>query len=250
MIKCVIIDDEKPARDEISFLVKEHGGFDILGIYDSAKSFLENLSNLDMDLLFVDINMPGMTGIELVEHLRMHHMTVHVVFITAYDDFAIKAFELHAVDYLLKPVSADRMSDCLSRVTEHLNDHSYDEKFSQLMNKISKSKSEHISFHKDGKIVPIKLTDIIYIKAENKGTYVKTLKGSFNTSIQLREFEKRLMEEDFFKCHRSYLINLSYIEHIEPWFNRTYQVDLTSCEEKIPISRNYVQDFKDLMNIL
>ncbi len=250
MIKCIIVDDEKPARDEISYLINAYGEFDIVETFDNAKSVLENIKSLDVDVIFVDINMPVMSGIELVDHLRQLKLNYHVVFITAYDDYAIKAFELNAVDYILKPVSKERMAQTLKRIKVEMDEERYDLKINQLMQQISKGKPEHLCFHRDGKIVPIKLSDIIYVMAENKGTVVETKKGTFITPLQLRELEKKLMEEDFFRCHRSYLINLSMIIHIEPWFNRTFQVELEGIEERIPISRNYVQHFKELMNII
>ncbi len=250
MIRCIIVDDEKPARDEISYLINNYGGFDIVDTFDSAKCVLENIKFLEVDVIFVDINMPVMSGIELVDHLRRLKFDYHIVFITAHDNYAIKAFELNAIDYILKPVSQERIAQTLGRIKAELHEERYDTKINQLMQQISKDKLEHLCFHRDGKIVPIKLSDIIYVMAENKGTVVETKKGTFITPLQLRELEKKLMDEDFFRCHRSYLINLSSILHIEPWFNRTYQVELDGIEERIPVSRNYVQSFKDLMNII
>lgn len=249
MIKCIIVDDEKPARDEIAYLIDQHQGFDIVDTFESGLSMFENYDD-DVDVLFIDINMPIMNGIEAVEQLRALESEVHVVFITAYDDYAVKAFELNAVDYLLKPVSEDRMIACLERIRENLGDKKYNQKLEKLLAQFEKQKKDHLCFHKMGKIVPVKLDEIIYVKAENKGTVVETRKGAFVSNTSLQEFERKLFDESFFRCHRSYLINLSFIVHIEPWFNRTYQVELEGVDTKIPISRNYVQNFKDLMNII
>lgn len=248
MIKCIVIDDEKPARDEISYLIESHEDFKVLASYDNGKEFLEALDTLDFDILFVDVNMPVMNGIETVEHMSKYS-DAHVVFVTAYDDYAIKAFELNAIDYLLKPVSEERMSKCINRILNDLVGHEYTEKLNDIISQF-KDRQEHICFHKDGKIFPVKLNEILYAKAENKGTLICTKKDCFSSSIQLRELEKKLMVGNFFRCHRSYLINLDYIKHIEPWFNRTFQIEMEETEEKIPISRNYVQGFKELMNIL
>jgi len=250
MIRCIVIDDEKPARDEISYLINAHDKFEVIKTYDNGKSLLTDIFSIDVDVIFVDINMPIMTGIELVEHLNQLGIESHIVFVTAYDAYAVKAFELHAVDYLLKPVSEDRIEKCLMRIEEEMSEINYDQKLELLLNQIGKEKKEYFCMHRDGKIVPVKLDEIIYAKAENKGTFIETKKGKFLTSMQLRELEKKLFNQNFFRCHRSFLINLSYILNIEPWFNRTYQVELENVDEKIPISRNYVQPFKDLMNIL
>jgi two-component system LytT family response regulator/two-component system response regulator LytT len=250
MIRCVVVDDEKPARDEISFLINSHDQYEVVKTYDNGKSLLIDIMNLDVDVLFIDINMPVISGIEVVEHLSQLDLDVHIVFVTAYDDFAVKAFELHAIDYILKPVSDERITLCLERILEEKSDVSYGQKMQGMLSQVAKDKKDYCCLHRDGKIVPVKLNEIIYVKAENKGTVIETTKGQFLSSIQLGELEKRLMDESFFRCHRSYLVNLSYILNIEPWFNRTYQVELESVTEKVPISRHYVQSFKDLMNIL
>ncbi|MCH4889101.1 response regulator transcription factor [Acidaminobacter sp. JC074] len=250
MIKCIIVDDEKPARDELSYLISKDYRFDIVESYDNGKKLLEAVKSLDFDVLFIDINMPIMNGIQVVEALVEHGVACHVVFVTAYDDHAIKAFELNAVDYLLKPVSDERLQASLDRIVQHVDELNYENKIGQLLLQLNKDKKEHVCFHKNGKIVPVKFEDIIYVKAENKGAMVKTRNDEYISSSTLQEFEKKLFDGNFFRCHRSYLINVSFITHIEPWFNRTYQVDLEGIEEKIPISRNYVQNFKDLMNII
>jgi len=250
MIKCIIVDDEKPARDELSYLISKDYRFDIIETFDNGKKLLEEVKELEFDVLFIDINMPILNGIEVVEALVEHGVECRVVFVTAYDTHAIKAFELNAIDYLLKPVSEDRLQSSLDRVVQHLDEVNYENKIGQVLSQLNKEKKEHICFHKNGKIVPVKFNEIIFVKAENKGAIVKTIKDEYVSSSTLQDFEKNLFDSDFFRCHRSYLINVSFITHIEPWFNRTYQVELEGTDEKIPISRNYVQNFKDLMNII
>lgn len=249
MVKCFVIDDEKPARDEISYLINKHDNFQVIQSFESGRQLIESISDYEVDVIFIDINMPGINGIEAIELLKSKGMTFKVVFITAFDNHAVKAFELNAMDYILKPVSEDRLNQTLDRL---ILDTDIDEgkKLGLLLQQLNKGKHEHICFHKDGKLIPVKLNDIIYVKAENKGTLVETKRGVFVSSATLQEFEKKLMDKDFFRCHRSYLINLNYILQIEPWFNRTYQVVLEDVQEPIPISRNYVQHFKDMMNII
>lgn len=249
MIKCVVIDDEKPARDEISFLINAHDKFEVVKSYDSGKSLLSDILDLDIEVIFIDINMPVMSGIEVIDHITSLNLDMHVVFVTAYDNYAVQAFELHAIDYILKPVSSERIRKCLNRIIDEMGNH-YDQKIDILLSQMNKEKKDYCCLHRNGKIVPVKLNEIIYVKAENKGTAIETTKGQFLSTIQLGEIEKKFTDASFFRCHRSYLVNLSYILNIEPWFNRTYQVELESVLEKIPISRHYVQDFKDLMNIL
>jgi len=249
MVKCFVIDDEKPARDEITYLINKHEDFEVIQSFENGRQLIESISDYDVEVVFIDINMPGINGIEAVELLKARGLEFKVVFITAFDNHAVKAFELNAIDYILKPVSEERLNQTLDRISIE-TDSGDRKKLGEILQQLNKGHYEHVCFHKDGKLIPVKLNEIIYVKAENKGTLVETKRGVFIASATLQEFEKKLIDKDFFRCHRSYLINLNYILQIEPWFNRTYQVVLEDVVEPIPISRNYVQHFKDLMNII
>lgn len=247
MIKCVIVDDEKPARDELQFLIEQSNVFKILDTFESGKKLLDSLSLKDAEVVFVDINMPGMTGIEVAEKLVGSHK--YIVFVTAYDEYAIKAFELNAIDYLLKPISESRLIACLNRIEDEMTD-DYDEKLEILLQQFNQKPVEKISIHYDGKILPIEVDQIFFIKAENKGVVLYTETGVYVTTHKLKDLEVKLFDTELFRCHRSYIINLKNIEHIEPWFNRTYNVSFKGIDEKVPISRHYVADFNKKMNIL
>lgn len=255
MIKCIVIDDEKPARDELAYLINKTEGFSVIATYESGVSLLKENEQVaeatlfHSEVLFVDINMPGCNGIELVERIKAMAYEGQVVFVTAFDDYAIKAFELHAIDYIMKPVSDERIGKCLRRLREEQREMTYDHKLDQLLTQLGQDKKEKICLHHNGKIVPVKLDEILYCKAENKGTVIYTEQGVFHATLSLADFQKKIHGENFFRCHRSFLININYIVNIEPWFNRTYQVAFKDIEEKIPVSRNYVQRFKEIMNI-
>lgn len=255
MIKCIVIDDEKPARDELAYLINKADEFSVIATYESGIRLLGDTDQvaealfLKSDVLFVDINMPGMNGIELVERIKVMGYEGQIVFVTAFDDHAIKAFELHAIDYIMKPVSEERIRKCLNRLQEEQKDMTYDDKLDKLITQLGQDKKGKICLHHNGKIVPVKLDEILYCKAENKGTVIYTEQGTFQAALSLVDFEKKIQGENFFRCHRSFLINTNYIMNIEPWFNRTYQVEFKDIEEKIPVSRNYVQRFKEIMNI-
>jgi len=255
LIRCLVVDDEKPARDEIVYLVNSDPDFEVVESFENGKLLLEAIDSIKPEVVFLDINMPGMGGLEVAEKIVQMDEEYRIVFVTAYDDYAVKAFEINAIDYLLKPVSLERMGKCLERVKSDLGDSTqYAENLKLLIEQVSTEKTEgdkkdHFCFHREGKLVPVKKNEIIFVKAENRGVLIETTKGSFTTNHQLRDLVQMIECDDFFRCHRSYIININFIEHIEPWFNRTYQVEMNGSEEKIPVSRNYIQEFKKRMHI-
>lgn len=249
MIKCIIVDDEKPARDELKYLIGKNSSFEVIDLCANSKEIFSSNQLNEAEIIFLDVNMPGMSGIEIAKKLYDMGMDKRIVFVTAYDKYAIKAFELNAIDYILKPVSDERIDNCLNRI-ETTIDNRYSEHIKKMFDQVNKKTVEKICIHHDGKIIPVQVNEIIFIKAENKGVFIKTLHGSYLTSYKLKDLEQMFLGTDLFRCHRSFMINLTMIEHIEPWFNRTYNVSLRESKEQIPISRHYVNDFNTKMNIL
>lgn len=245
MIKCIIVDDEKPARDELRYLIDKYSSFEIVSEFDQGQTVLD-YDLTAIDLIFIDINMPILSGIETAELILKAYPKQHIVFVTAYDEFAVKAFELNAIDYILKPIAEDRMKQSLEKIKGSVtrsNDH--------LVNLFDRKKQvNQMCIHYDGKIIPVKYDEIIYIQAENKGVKMMTTKGCYTTGHKLKELEDRFNGTTLLRCHRSYMINTNLIEHIEPWFNRTYNVSFFGINDQIPISRHYVQAFNERMGIL
>lgn len=247
MIRCVVVDDERPAREEIAYLIKQNEDFQVVKTFESGRDLLMAINDLVVDVVFLDINMPGLSGIETGEILLEQGFDLKLVFVTAYDDYAVKAFDLHAIDYMLKPLSDLRLQKTLMRLK---CDFKAKQDLSGLFKQMHQPQQAHFSFYKDGHIVPIKGTEIHYVKAENKGIVVATQKDVFTSNIQLSEMENKLAGHQHFRCHRSYIINLDKIINIEAWFNRTFMVEIEGLDERIPVSRNYVPRFKEIMNIL
>jgi two-component system LytT family response regulator/two-component system response regulator LytT len=243
MIRCIVVDDEKPARDELNFLLAEYEEIEVVKTFDSAKAVLKEINELDVNVAFVDINMPGMSGIDLADILTATNENFLIVFATAHNEYAVTAFELNAFDYLLKPISEKRLEMTISRIKERIAK-KHNEKNDEGQ------KIGNIMFQRDGLLIPVKKEDIIYLKAESGSVNVHTKKGPFVTNHSLTELEKMLSEDVFFKCCRSFIINMDCIENIEPWFNRTYQVKLIGQKELIPISRNLVNEFKAKLHVL
>lgn len=253
MIKCIVVDDEKPARDELKYLLDHHKDFEVIGEAGNGVEAMNLILTLEPEVVFCDISMPLLNGIDLAKKILNKRINTYLVYVTAYDEYAIKAFELNAVDYLLKPLREERFLTTLSKLKglkdqDQLNMNKVD----QLLNEFPfpKEQKSHLCLHKNGLLYPVKFDEILCVYVEDKTVKIDTEKGQFECYKSLSEIEQVLSKNEFFKCHRSYIINLNYIESIIPWFNRTYRVKLKQLDKEIPISRGHTTEFKARMQIL
>jgi two-component system, LytTR family, response regulator len=237
MYKAIIIDDERHARNEVKQALKSYSHFDL---YESAtyEIALQDINKLQPDLLFLDIQLNGRkTGFELLEHIDSFP---HVIFITAYDEFAIKAFEKNAIDYLLKPIDANRFSEAIQKAVNAL-----DYKKTGAEGKMSIHEKV---FLKDGeKCWFVKLNDIICF--ESCGNYTKVFfdKNSPLILKSLNALEERLDEKNFFRTSRTHIVNINKIEKITAYSSNMYKLILENQQEII-LSRRQSVKFKDLMS--
>lgn len=237
-MKAIIIDDERLARQELKNLLGLHKEVEIIAECSDATQAKEKINELKPDIIFCDINMPGKSGLELVEEISA---SVDVVFITAHDEHAIKAFELNAFDYLLKPVQADRLAETIKKLT-------IKDTASRMDNNTPLSEKDMV-FIKDGeKCWFVKLSDIRLFESE--GNYVRVYFENFRPLIlrSLNSLETRLNEKQFFRASRKHMINLSYIASVETWFNGGLNVKLKDGKE-IEISRRQAVKLKDMMSL-
>ena len=181
--------------------------------------------------------MPKLDGMSLAHIINEMDKKIMVVFITAYKEHAIEAFETEAFDYILKPYSEERIISTLKRL-ENLESQEND---NSIKNKIA--------LRKDEKLKVVGISDICYCKADEKKTIVYTAIEDYIENCSISDFHKKLPKKVFFRTHRSYIVNLDKITEIIPWFNNTYIIKLKGLDEEIPVSRNKMNDFKQLMNI-
>jgi len=233
-MRVLIVDDERLARNELNRLLEKFSEIEVVGEASNGETAIEKIQELAPDLVFLDIQMPGMTGFEVLEHLRV---VPNVIFVTAYDEYALKAFEVNALDYVLKPVELSRLEKAIKKVLLKAEDSSFEEKLS-LDSQI---------FIKDGeKCWFVKLEKVRMFESE--GNYVRLYFETSRPMIlkSLNNLEKRLSEQEFFRISRKYIINLNWIEKVEAWFNGGLRVTLKSGE-KLEISRRQTSRFKELM---
>ena len=237
-MKAIIIDDERLARQELKTLLSIHKEIEIIAECQDADSAKEKINELKPDIIFCDIQMPGKSGLGLVEEISA---TVDVVFITAHDEHAIKAFEVNAFDYLLKPVQPEHLSETIKKLSVKDSANRPDN--------TSPLTDQDTVFIKDGdKCWLIKLEEIRLFESE--GNYVRVYFDTFRPLIlrSLNSLETRLNEKQFFRASRRHMINLSYVSSIEPWFNGGLNVKMRDGKE-IEISRRQAVRLKDLMSL-
>lgn len=240
-MKAVIIDDERLARQELKNLLNAYPEIQVVGEANNAESAMETIRQLKPDVIFLDIQMPGKNGFELLEEISG---LPEVVFVTAYDEYAIRAFEVNALDYLLKPVQASRLSETVKKIlnkdagekgeakeqTQPLNDHDQ-------------------VFVKDGeKCWFVKLSDIRLFESE--GNYVRVHFENNRPLIlrSLNNLDSRLNGRTFFRASRKHIVNLKWVESIENWFNGGLMVKLKGGEQ-VEISRRQATKLKELMSL-
>lgn len=244
--RTLIIDDERLAREELKSVLAEYNEIVITGEAQNGDEGIEQIKSLKPDLIFLDVSMPGMTGFEMLQKLEE---IPHVIFVTAYDEYALKAFEVNALDYLLKPIDPQRLQEAIEKVKQH-DEHEFEStSVAATGRKERKLISKDKVFIKDGeKCYFIELSEVRMF--ESDGNYVKVHFGKNRPLIlrSLNSFEDRLDPEYFFRANRKYIVNLDWIEKVENWFNGGLQLELKTGE-KIEVSRRQAIRFKEMLSL-
>jgi two-component system, LytTR family, response regulator len=242
-MKTLIVDDERLARQELKNLLSSIDDIEIIGEATNADEAEEMIEDRMPDLVFLDIQMPGKDGFQLLEELTF---VPRVVFVTAYDEYAIKAFEVNALDYLVKPVNPDRLNEAIQKVRENIQ---LDQQKEEFLIQSSLLSGDDQVFLKDGdKCWFVALKDIRMF--ESDGNYVKVYFHKFRPLIHksLNSLEEKLDKREFFRASRKYIINLKWVEGIESWFNGGLMVSLKGGE-RLEISRRQAVKFKEMMSL-
>jgi two-component system LytT family response regulator len=230
----VIVDDERLARRDLAEMLSEFTQISIAGEADSVGSAISLIEQTDPDLIFLDIQMPGDSGFGLLEKINTR---ARVIFVTAFDDFAIRAFEVNALDYLLKPVSPARLKTAIDRLSDDK------EPSASIRAKLDRDDRLFILFGNHFKM--IRVDAIVYIAASGDYSEVHLSDGSRGlTSKTMIEWEERLPEKMFSRIHRSTIINLESVDKTEEWFNGTFRVYLKGTPEPFIMSRRYTSLIK------
>ncbi|MCH7403307.1 LytR/AlgR family response regulator transcription factor [Belliella kenyensis] len=245
-MRALVIDDERLARKELINLLSQYDNVEIVGEANNVDDAKEKIDNLLPDVVFLDIQMPEKTGFDLLEELDN---VPHVIFTTAYDEYALKAFQVNALDYLLKPIEPKRLGEALERLQKKIQEQ---EKRSSSDDKDTTEKKLTLNdqvFVKDGdRCWFVKLENVRLF--ESDGNYIKVYFDNNKPMIHksLNALDEKLDEKSFFRASRKHIINLGWVEAIEPWFNGGLVVTLKGGD-RIEVSRRQAARFKDMMSL-
>ncbi|MDE5413457.1 LytR/AlgR family response regulator transcription factor [Alkalihalobacterium chitinilyticum] len=239
-MKTIIIDDEPLSRDELKFLLESFNDIEIIAEADSGEKGLELIMTKEPDIVFIDIEMPQMSGLDLARAIQNMKKTPLIIFATAYPNYAAKAFRVDAVDYLLKPFDEEQLFETMTRVKERLKQ---EDKMDQL------SPIARLAVEDEGRIVYLSPSDIVYLYREERETIICTKERRFSLKTPIKELEEKLKGYPFFRTHKSYLVNLDKIEELIPWFNGAYQLKVEGKQDEIPVSRNYVKSLRERLEL-
>jgi two-component system, LytTR family, response regulator LytT len=240
VLRAFIVDDEPLARDELKYLLSRSKQVDIVGESDCIEDAFCGISEHKPDLVFLDIELADDSGLSLAKQLESLDPAPAIVFATAYDEYALQAFQLNAVDYIQKPFDEKRILQTLEKIKkiQHIGHQDEPVRFA--------IKSEHhgkIAILVDERIVLLTQPDIVYLESSEGKCTVKTVKQEYKVNEALVVLEKKLKVDQFLRVHRSFVVNLDQIVEIEPWFNSTYNLHMKDGS-KVPVSRTYVKELK------
>ncbi len=222
-IRTIIIEDEQPAVQRLVALLKSHSEIEILDSIGSGKEAAELIDTLRPELIFLDVHLSDISGIDV---LRLINHQPQVIFTTAYDQYAIQAFELGAADYLLKPFSGERLQEAIQRVAARLQSEKDNQKqLERLLQqwRVPQPYLRRIPCRVGNKIYILNEEDIVYFATENKLVFAHLIDRKYLINYTLEELQSRLDPENFFRIHRSTIVNLNYVKSIEPWFGGGYR---------------------------
>ncbi len=233
-MRVLIVDDEKLARDRLRELLTDIGGYAVVGEAMNGTEAVEKTSTLNPDILLMDIRMPGMDGLEAAMHLMGMESPPSVIFCTAYDQHALEAFDVNAVDYLLKPVRKDRLANALTKARKLTM---------KQLHEVHHARKEmpartHISVHLRGNIRLVPLPDVLYFLADSKYVVVRTANEEHLIEDSLVNLEREFGER-FLRVHRNALVATNCIKGIEKSAGGTWQINLKGLEKKLDVSRRH-----------
>ncbi len=238
----LVVDDEPLARNELSYLLDQCEEVSEIKEADSIEETLANLIDYTVDLIFLDIHLTNESGLTLADKLATLKKTPMIIFATAYDEYAVKAFELNAVDYVLKPFEFSRVQQAVKKAFDQF------QKESLLEDEPKKTRVETLPIQVEERIYIIKMAAIIAASVESGETTIYTKEQEFKTHEPLNAWEKKLDPQLFLRVHRSFVINTKEIIEIQPWFNNTYQLTMSN-HLKVPVSRSYMKVFRETVGL-
>ena len=253
-LKALVVDDEQLAREELCYQLAELGGVEVIGQAGDGPQALDAISRHAPDIVFLDVQMPGLTGFEVARRLIDREPPVSIVFVTAYDQHAIEAFEVNAVDYLLKPVEADRLDRAVQRVRRRLTGvRPLNDQLQRIVQLVEarQGRRDQVAVKVGERFLLVQAEEIIFASMADESINIVTGQiagiASFRT---LDELQARLDPATFWRVHRSHLVNINKIKEIVPWFSRNYILRMKDARAtEIPVSRSQTRRLREYLKL-
>jgi DNA-binding LytR/AlgR family response regulator len=245
MIPTVIVDDEAPICDEIEYLLGKYDQLDIVGKFNNAFDAIAYIAEQKPRLVFLDIQMPGFSGMEMARRLKNLKQPPLIVIVTAHPEYALEAFDTPTVGYVTKPVTEEKIAGVMDKVNCLLSNFS----------SAAKVDVNKICVQSDGKILPIALEDIALVVVKDKDVYIRTRCAEYLVPFSFQDIAAILVErssarEKFVQVHRQFIINVDKVLEIIPWFHGTYHLKMADCKtQQVPVSRNKIRMLKEIMGL-
>jgi len=258
-LRAVLVDDEQLAREELGYLLGQVGGVDVIGQAGNGVEAITAIERLRPDVVFLDVQMPGLTGFEVARRLVAGDAPAHIIFVTAYDQHAIEAFEVNAVDYLLKPVEQSRLEVAVDRARRRIaTDRSAEgalkaAELEKIVEQLAErqSRRERLAIKVGERFLLVQAQDIIYASLADEGISVVTSQHAGTSNYRtLDELHERLDPTVFWRVHRSHLVNINKIKEIVPWFSRNYLLRMKDEKStEIPVSRTQTRRLREYLKL-
>lgn len=250
-LRALIVDDEYPAREELRFLLSSYDNIKVVGEATSVSEALTLIEAIEYQLVFLDINFPVSNGINIGLTIQNMPNPPLIIYVTAHESYALNAFDVDAIDYILKPIDEKKLKRAIDRaVNVYQQKGNYNVSNSENLSKeiIEKEKVTRLTAELNGKIKLVDVNEIFYAYTEDNYVFLKTFDKKLITRLTLTALESKLDKETFFRTHRSYIVNLNKVIEITPSFNGTYTLVIEDKEHsKIPVSRIQTKELRKIL---
>jgi len=246
MLKAYIVDDEPLARDELTYILRRLKQVEVVGEADSIERTLEEIRMLRPDVVFLDIQLAEDSGLDLARRLLEYEHRPSVVFATAYDEYALKAFELEAIDYVLKPFDEERIRQTVDKLIRLKINRQIGQPDRSERRTAPPEKTDKLAILEDERFILVSIGKIVSIHSTEGKTIIATDDRQYTVTEPLVSFEQKLLGTSIVRVHRAFLVNLDAIVEIQPWFHSTYNLVMKDGS-KVPVSRTHIKELKQFI---
>jgi DNA-binding LytR/AlgR family response regulator len=245
-LRAIVIDNEKSSLNQLKKLAGTNDNINLIASFTDSLEGLLNVAKLKPNVVFIDIDMPETNGIYMAEQIIKSYPDTCIVFVASHDDYALKAFELNALDYLLKPVTRERFCQCVEKLLKYGGGNIDARSFHDLNYHFNES-SKKLFIEFEGETILIKPEDIYYFEVRDKTVIIKTKINTYTSSHPLKYYETKLKNYNFYRCHRAYLVNLDKVSRFIHYSKTRRDVGFDDMKDTVPVSKHNVNAIQNLL---